>query len=149
MPKAQGRVFGPEGPSRSVPGVRRALNNLLSVIGGESLLRNGLYNVVGQTLRGAASLLAIPFLIRFLGIREYGVWSLAYAVLAVLAMSEAGISVAAAVFLSKDLAKRDFAEFGNTLTIILICAVLVSVGLCLLTWFSGALVARSRTGCDS
>ena len=126
--------------------MRRALNNLLSVIGGESLLRNGLYNVVGQTLRGAASLLAIPFLIRFLGIREYGVWSLAYAVLAVLAMSEAGISVAAAVFLSKDLAKRDFAEFGKTLTIILIGAVLVSVVLGLLLWFAGPLIVRSLPG---
>src|SRR5260370_16257571 len=145
MPKAQGRVFGPEGPSRSVPGVRRALNNLLSVIGGESLLRNGLYNVVGQTLRGAASLLAIPFLIRFLGIREYGVWSLAYAVLAVLAMSEAGISVAAAVFLSQDLAKRDFAEFGKTLTIILIGAALVSVVFGPLLLFAGPLLLPSLT----
>ena len=126
--------------------MRRALKNLVGVIGGESLLRNGLYNVVGQTLRGAASLVAIPFLIRFLGIREYGVWSLAYAVLAVLAMSEAGISVAAAVFLSKDLAKRDFAEFGRTLTIILIGAVLVSVVLGLLLWFAGPLIVRSLPG---
>ncbi len=31
--------------------MRRALNNLLSVIGGESLLRNGLYNVVVGPLR--------------------------------------------------------------------------------------------------
>jgi O-antigen/teichoic acid export membrane protein len=111
-----------------------------------SLLRNGLYNVGGQTVRGAVSLLTIPFLIRFLGIREYGVWSLAYAVLALLAMSESGISVAATVFLSKDLAKRDFMEFGKTLTPILIGAVLVSVALGLLLLFAGPPIVRWLPG---
>jgi O-antigen/teichoic acid export membrane protein len=107
-----------------------------------SLLRNGLYNVGGQSIRGALSLLTIPFLIRFLGIREYGVWSLAYAVFALMTMSEAGISVAAAVFLSKDLAKNDSREVSGTLTFILISAALLSTALGLFLWIAGPLTVR-------
>jgi O-antigen/teichoic acid export membrane protein len=109
---------------------------------GSSLLRNGLYNVGAGTVRGAVSLLTIPFLIRFLGIREYGVWSLVYAVFALMTMSEAGISVAASVFLSKDLAKNDSREAGRTLTFILSSAVLLSVALGLLLWIAGPLIVR-------
>jgi O-antigen/teichoic acid export membrane protein len=109
---------------------------------GPSLLRNGLYNVGAGTVRGAVGLLTIPFLIRFLGIREYGVWSLVYAVFALMTMSEAGISVAASVFLSKDLAKNDFSEAGRTLTFILISAVLLSAALGLLLWIAGPLIVR-------
>jgi O-antigen/teichoic acid export membrane protein len=109
---------------------------------GPSLLRNGLYNVGGGAVRGAVGLLTIPFLIRFLGIREYGVWSLVYAVFALMTMSEAGISVAASVFLSKDLAKNDVSEAGRTLTFILISAVLLSAALGLLLWIAGPLIVR-------
>jgi O-antigen/teichoic acid export membrane protein len=107
-----------------------------------SVLRNGLYNVGGQAVRGAVSVLTIPFLIRFLGIRGYGIWSLAYAVLALVTMSEAGISVAAAVFLSKDFAEEDAAEAGRTLTFILTCAVALSTGLGVLLWFAGPQVVQ-------
>ena len=93
-------------------------------------------------MRGAVGLLTIPFLIRFLGMREYGVWSLAYAVFALMTMSEAGISVAAAVFLSKDLAKNDSHEVSSTLTFILISALLLSVALGLFLWFAGPLIVR-------
>jgi O-antigen/teichoic acid export membrane protein len=109
---------------------------------GPSLLRNGLYNMGAATVRGAVSLLTIPFLIRFLGIREYGVWSLVYAVFALMTMSEAGISVAASVFLSKDLAKNDLREVGRTLTFILSSAVLLSAALGLLLWIAGPLIVR-------
>jgi len=107
-----------------------------------TLLRNGLYNVGGQTVRGAVGLLTIPFLIRLLGIREYGVWSLAYAILALVTMSEAGMSMAAAVFLSKDFARDNFTEASRTLTFILISAVLLSTLLVLLLWLAGPLVVR-------
>jgi O-antigen/teichoic acid export membrane protein len=109
---------------------------------GPSLLRNGLYNVGGQTARGVISLLAIPFLIRFLGIREYGVWSLAYAVLALMIMSESGISVAATVFLSRDLAKDDSHEVSRTLAFILISALLLSAALGALLWIAGPSIVR-------
>ncbi len=107
-----------------------------------STLRNGLYNVGGQVVRGAIAVLAIPFLIRFLGISEYGVWSLACAFLALLAMCEAGLSVAAAFFLSKDLATDDKREAGRTLAFILLSAALLSAAIGLLLWLCGPLVVR-------
>src|SRR5712664_4093241 len=130
------------GDFSSLPAVTES--SVRGSIGGDgtSLLRNGLYNVGGQTVRGAVSLLTIPFLIRFLGIREYGVWSLAYAVFALMTMSEAGISVAAAVFLSKDLAKHGSREVSSTLTFILISALLLSAALGLLLWIAGPLIVR-------
>jgi len=107
-----------------------------------STLRNGLYNVGGQVVRGAIAVLAIPFLIRFLGISEYGVWSLACAFLALLAMCEAGLSVAAAFFLSKDLATNETREAGRTLAFILLSAAVLSGAIGLLLWLSGPLLVR-------
>lgn len=109
---------------------------------GPSQLRTGLYNVGGQVLRGAIGVLAIPFLIRFLGISEYGVWSLACAFLALMTICEAGFSVAAAVFLSKDLATGDIREAGRTLAFILLSATLLSVAIGLFLWFAGPLLVR-------
>lgn len=106
------------------------------------MLRNGLYNVVGQTIRGAVGLLTIPFLIRFLGIREYGVWSLAYAVLGIMLLGEAGISVAAAVFLSGDLAGENRNEASWTLGFVLGSGLFMSVAVGLLLWFSGRLIVQ-------
>lgn len=107
------------------------------------MLRDGLYNVSGQAVRGAVSLITLPFLVRFLGIREYGIWSLAYAVLALFTMGEAGFSVAATVFLSKDLASHEPDEAGRTLTFVLAGSIVVSVALGLLLWLFGALLSRS------
>lgn len=107
------------------------------------MLRDGLYNVSGQAVRGAVGLVTLPFLVRFLGIREYGVWSLAYAVLALFTMGEAGFSVAATVFLSKDLASHEPDEAGRTLTFVLVGSIVASVALGLLLWLFGALLSRS------
>jgi O-antigen/teichoic acid export membrane protein len=110
-----------------------------------SALRNGLYNLGGQVARGGIALLTVPFLIRLLGISEYGVWSLACAFLALMTMCEAGFSVAATVFLSKDLAKNDTREAGCTLAFILISATLLSAAMGLLLWFAGPLLIRHLT----
>lgn len=107
-----------------------------------SFLRNGLYNVCGQTARSVVSLVTIPLLIRFLGLRDYGVWSFAYAVLELMTVSEAGISVAATAFLSKELANNDLREAQRTLTFILLTAIAVSATLSLLLWFGGPLIVR-------
>ncbi len=106
------------------------------------MIRNGLYNVSGQTIRGAVALLTIPFLVRFLGIREYGVWSLAYAVLALMTMSEAGISVAAAVFLSKDLSERNPRAASDTVTIVLSGAFLLATLIGILLWLAGPVIVQ-------
>jgi O-antigen/teichoic acid export membrane protein len=83
-----------------------------------SLLRNGLYNIGGQTVRSLVSLLTIPLLVRFLGIREYGIWSLAYAAFMLMTVGNGGMAVAATVFLPKDLHRDDQSQAGGTLALI-------------------------------
>lgn len=108
-----------------------------------SLIRNGLYNTGGQALCAAVSLLTVPFLIRFLGLREYGVWSLAYAaVLASMTVGNGGLTVAATVFLSKDLAECDRTEASRTLTCVLGSAALLGAMLGLLLLSAGPLILR-------
>lgn len=107
------------------------------------MFRNGLYNIGGQVLRGALSLLTIPLLVRLLGLHEYGVWSLSYAVLALMTLGEGGIPVAAAFFLSKDLAAHDSREVSRTATTLAVAATGFSAALALLLWFVGPVVVRS------
>jgi O-antigen/teichoic acid export membrane protein len=107
-----------------------------------SVLRNGLYNIGGQAVRNIVSLITIPLLIRILGIRQYGVWSLAYSVLALVTMAESGISVAASVFLSRDLAKADLPETDRTLTYVLVSAIVLAILLGLFLWLTGPQIVR-------
>jgi O-antigen/teichoic acid export membrane protein len=106
------------------------------------MLRNGLYNVSSQAVRGTIGLIALPFLIRFLGIPEFGIWSLSYAALALFTLGEAGFSTAAVVFLSKDLASQEQNEANQTLTFVLLGAGILSTVLGLLLWFTGTLLVR-------
>ena len=69
--------------------------------------------------------------------------SLACAFLALLTTCEAGFSVAAAVFLSKDLATNDTREAGRTLAFILLSATLLSVAVGALLWFAGPVLVRA------
>ncbi len=107
-----------------------------------SALRNGLYNIGGQVVRSGVSLITIPVLIRILGIRQYGVWSLAYSVLLLVTMAESGISVAASVFLSRDLAKDDLPETDRTLTYLLVSAIVLAILLGLFLWFTSPEIVR-------
>jgi O-antigen/teichoic acid export membrane protein len=113
------------------------------------LLRNGLFNIGGAVGRSVISLITIPLLIRIVGLREYGVWSLACAVLSFMTLSESGLSVAATVFLSTDLAKYDLREARRTLTFVLVSAVAVSVALGLLLWLAGPWMVRPIAGFKS
>lgn len=111
-------------------------------------MRNGLYNVSGQTVRGVVALLTIPVLVRFLGIHEYGVWSLAYAVVGLMMLGETGISAAATVFLSKDLDETGSDEASNTLAFILASGAFICLVLGVVLWFFapalvGSLIAFS------
>jgi O-antigen/teichoic acid export membrane protein len=107
------------------------------------VLRNGLYNVTGQAARGVVALLTIPVLVRCLGIHEYGVWSLAYALLSLMLIGEAGISIAAAVFLSRDLVKSTPDETSSTLTFVLASGAMMALLVALLIWFLAPVIARS------
>jgi len=117
-------------------------NDEVDVRGG-STLRNGIYNVAGQAIRGAVAIVTIPFLIRSLGLREYGVWSLAYALLALMTMSEAGMSVAATVFLSHDLAQDNPSAASDTVPIVLGGAALLGIIIGILLWVAGPQIVRT------
>lgn len=110
-----------------------------------SLLRNGLYNIGGQTVRSLVSLLTIPLLVRFLGIREYGIWSLAYAAFMLMTVGNGGMAVAATVFLPKDLHRDDQSEAAGTLSFIVGSAGALGIVLGLLLWFLGPVVVGSLT----
>lgn len=105
------------------------------------MLRNGLYNVSGQIVRGTVALLTIPVLVEFLGIREYGVWSLAYAVLGLMLLGETGISAAATVFLSKDL-DASSGEASAALAFVVASGVIVSLLLGFILWVFGPASSR-------
>ncbi|NEU76494.1 oligosaccharide flippase family protein [Hassallia byssoidea VB512170] len=81
-----------------------------------SLLKNGFYNTVGGVVRIGLAVLTIPILIRMLGIEEYGLWTLAYAVVQVVNLAEAGLSVATTVFVSQDIVKEDANDLSNSLS---------------------------------
>lgn len=110
--------------------------------GANSMLRNGLYNVGGQTIRVVVALLTLLFLIRLLGLREYGVWSLAFAVVTLMTVGNGGLGMAAAVFLSKDVAQGDRDEASGTLTFVLAGAALLGTGLGLFLWFGSPLIVK-------
>ncbi|MHC5611056.1 MAG: lipopolysaccharide biosynthesis protein [Nostoc sp.] len=98
-----------------------------------SLLKNGFYNSVAGLIRIALGILIIPVLIRILGIEEYGLWTLASAVVVMVTLAEAGLSTATTVFVSQDLGKKDVDGLSQTLTVtfgaMLILATLAAVAL--------------------
>jgi O-antigen/teichoic acid export membrane protein len=89
------------------------------------------------------ALLTIPVLVHFLGIREYGVWSLAYAVLAVMLIGEAGVSVATTVFLSRDLGTENPKEASETLTFVLSNGIVIAAVVGVLLWLFGPFISKS------
>lgn len=80
------------------------------------MLKSGIYNVAGAILRAGINVISIPLLIVFLGLDIYGVWSLVFAVLSLIAMVEGGLSVATTVFFSRNLAEDDTQGMAETLT---------------------------------
>jgi O-antigen/teichoic acid export membrane protein len=90
------------------------------------VIKNGLYNVISSVIRGGIGIITIPLLIRSLGVEEYGLWTLAYALVGTVALMEGGLSTATTVFVSQDLSKEDNNELLQTLTIVLISTLFLS-----------------------
>lgn len=102
------------------------------------MLRSGLYNISSAVVRLTLGLLTVPLLIRIMGLEAYGLWALVSAIIAVLALAEAGLSIATTVFVARDLAEDDQVGLAQTLLItcsgMLLVATLVAVAL----WFGAA-----------
>jgi O-antigen/teichoic acid export membrane protein len=82
-----------------------------------SLLKNGIFNLAGGAVRTIAGVVTVPIMIRFLGIEEYGLWTLASSVLGVVNLAEAGLSTATTVYASRDLNKKDYVGLAETIAI--------------------------------
>lgn len=83
------------------------------------MLKNSFFNLFGATVRVAVSLLTIPLLIRMIGVDGYGLWSLASAVIGIVTLAEAGLSVSTTAFMSRDLGTGDSAAMSQTLVLTL------------------------------
>jgi O-antigen/teichoic acid export membrane protein len=102
------------------------------------LLRSSLYNSLGGVIRLAVGVVTIPVLIRTLGLEEYGVWTLASSIIAIVMLAESGLSFATTFFVSQSIAKGDTEDLLQVLSItfstILVASTLISV----LLWLSVA-----------
>lgn len=100
-----------------------------------SLLKNGLYNVVGGAIRIGLAVLTIPILIRLIGIEEYGLWALTSSVVGMVTLAEAGLSLTTTVFVSQDLGKEDTNGLLQTLTVSFGAMLILSTLAALALWF--------------
>ncbi|PSB04099.1 oligosaccharide flippase family protein [Merismopedia glauca] len=81
------------------------------------MLKNSLYNLLGLILRTGFTFLTVPLLIRLIGVREYGLWTLVSTVLGIVALAEGGLSVSTTVFLSQEIATDNRQGISQVLTI--------------------------------
>jgi O-antigen/teichoic acid export membrane protein len=111
-------------------------------------LKNGFYNTVAGAIRIGLAILTIPLLIRLIGVEEYGLWTLASSVIAIVALAEAGLATATTVFVSQDLGKEDINGLSQTLTVtvgaMLILATLATITL----WFGAEPIVNLFTKLD-
>lgn len=97
------------------------------------MLQSGFYNAVGAIIRAGLLLLSIPVLIRLIGVQEYGLWTLVSAIIGLVTLAEAGLSVSTTVFISRDLASDNPDGISETLTVVfsgmLVLATAAALGL--------------------
>lgn len=98
-----------------------------------------MYNAAGAIARVGIGLVAIPLLIRLIGVEEYGLWILVSAAVGILGLAEAGLSVSTTFFLSRDLAENDAASVSQTLTVSLGAMALLATAAALVLWFGSGL----------
>jgi O-antigen/teichoic acid export membrane protein len=91
-----------------------------------TLARNGIYNLAGGVIKILTSIAAIPIVIRYLGVEEYGLWALISSFVSIFALLEAGFSTAVTVFTSHALESTDNNELSITLSTSLLLMLLLS-----------------------
>lgn len=106
------------------------------------MFRNGIYNMAGAAIRTALTLLTIPLLIRLIGVNEYGLWTLVSAVIGLIGLAEAGLSVSTTVFVARDLANDDTAGLAQTLTVCVAGMLALATAAALLLWVGAASVVH-------
>jgi O-antigen/teichoic acid export membrane protein len=99
------------------------------------LVKNSFYNTLGGITRMGLGIITVPLLIHQLGTEEYGLWSLASAVIAVLTLAEAGLSTATTVFVAQDLGKEDVDSLSQTLTATIATMLIMATLAAVFLWF--------------
>lgn len=67
------------------------------------MIKNGIFNVIGQILKLGSSVLVMPLLVRFLGINLFGLLSWTTAILTAVQLAEGGLGAGLLYFLSETL----------------------------------------------
>jgi O-antigen/teichoic acid export membrane protein len=101
------------------------------------MLRNGIYNVASAGIRAILTVITVPILIRLLGLDQYGLWVFISSTFNIIGLADIGLGVAAAVFVSRDLADADMVALAETLTIV-IGAILIMATLAAVVLYFGA-----------
>jgi O-antigen/teichoic acid export membrane protein len=84
-----------------------------------SLSRNAFYNSAAGLIRIGLTIITMPLLIRLLGVKEYGLWTLVSALVEVIVFAGNGISVTSTIFISKDVNQvKGIDSLSQTLTIL-------------------------------
>ncbi len=86
----------------------------------QSMIRSGVYNIVGAAIRLFLSLLTIPLLTRLIGLDGYGLLSFVIAVIGVITLADAGLSLSTTVFAARDLSTDNPQDLMETLTVTLL-----------------------------
>lgn len=107
-----------------------------------SLLKNGFYNTLGGVLRIGLGIVTVPLLIRQLGVEEYGLWTLASAVIGVVTLAEAGLSTATTVFVAQDLGAEDVDGLSQTLTVTITTMFGMATLAAFALWFGADLITH-------
>jgi O-antigen/teichoic acid export membrane protein len=100
------------------------------------MLRNGAYNIVSAVARLGLGIISIPLLITIIGLETYGLWVLVSTVIGLLALAEAGLSVATTVFVARDLAEADQYALSQTIAITFGGMLAISTLIAIVLWFS-------------
>lgn len=98
------------------------------------MLRNGLYNAIGAAIQMIIGVLAVPLLVRFLGLSEYGLWILVSSAISIVELAELGLSVSTTYFVAGHLSSRDFEGVRASLTIIFAIIILVATVVAAMLW---------------
>ncbi|MEA5531949.1 oligosaccharide flippase family protein [Dolichospermum sp. UHCC 0684] len=114
-----------------------------------SFLKNGFYNTAGGIIRIGLAILTIPLLIRLIGVEEYGLWTLASSVIAIVGLAEAGLATATTVFVSQDLGKEDSDGLSQTLTVTVGAMLILATIAAFALWFGAEGIVSIFTKLDN
>jgi len=104
------------------------------------MLRSGIYNIASVAIRTVLSVITIPFLIRSLGLDDYGLWLFVSSLVGLIGFMELGLSTAAAYFVSHDLAAEDDKLLSASLIALGIIAALLCIIVIIVVWISAGIV---------